>query len=168
MIYMGQEFGVERPRNRIDLDWPVFLRENHYYQWTAGLIRLRHRYPGLRVSGYDPAPEGKFAWLLGPWLGEKHGRGKNVIGWATNPNGKPWERMVVLLNFEPYEVMVDLEFPLPGFWVKLADIDGVNDLPPEGENSLDHPTTIKTSGHFGGFVLPSSSGFIYKWEAPLH
>lgn len=167
MIYMGQEFGVERPRNRIDLDWPVFLRGHHYYQWAAGLIRLRRRYPGLRVYGYDPDPEGKFAWLLGPWLGEKCGGGRNVIGWTTNPNGQPWERMVVFLNFEPYEVTVDLEFPLSGYWVKLADIDRVNDLPPEGNNSLADPTAIKTTGHFGGFVLPSSSGFIYKWVAPL-
>jgi 1,4-alpha-glucan branching enzyme len=167
MIYMGQEFGVERPRNRIDLDWPEFLEKNHYYQWSSGLIRLRRRYPGLRIYGYDPCQEGAFAWLLGPWLGEKYGQGKKVIGWTTNPGPEPWERMVVLLNFEPYEVMVDLEFPLPGYWVKLADIDRVNDLPPAGENSIDLPTTIKTTGHFGGFTLPSSSGFIYKWESGL-
>ena len=164
MIYMGQEFGVERPRNRVDLNWLDFLKKNHYYQWAAGLIRLRRRYPGLRVSGYHPQQEGKFDWLLGPWLGEKSGCGKNVIGWTTNPNGEPWERMVVLLNFEPYAVTVDLEFPLAGYWVKLADIDGINDLPPEGENNICDPTTIKTTGHFGGFLLPSSSGFIYKWE----
>jgi 1,4-alpha-glucan branching enzyme len=167
MIYMGQEFGVERPRNRVDLNWLDYWEKHHYHQWAAGLIRLRRRYPGLRISGYHPQQEGKFEWLLGPWLGEKSGHGKKVIGWTTNPNGTPWERMVILLNFEPYTVKVDLEFPLAGYWVKLADIDGINDLPPEGKNDIYHPATIKTTGHFGGFLLPSSSGFIYKWERAL-
>ena len=167
MIYMGQEFGVERPRNRVDLNWPQFLQHNSYYQWAKGLINLRRRYPGLRISGYDPQQEGKFNWILGPWLEQKYGGGKNVIGWTTKPNDLSWERMVVILNFEPYAVTVDLKFPLPGFWIKLADIDQINDLPPKNSNSITHSATIRTEGQFSDFTLPSSSGFIYKWESDL-
>ena len=167
MIYMGQEFGVERPRNRVDLNWPEFLEHNAYFQWACGLINLRRRYPGLRISGYDPEQEGKFKWILAPWLEAKYAGGKCVIGWTTKPSELPWERMVVLLNFEPYAVTVDLNFPLPGYWVKLADIDRVSDLPPRGTNSIQEPGTIRTEGSFPGFTLPSSSGFIYKWERGL-
>jgi hypothetical protein len=63
--------------------------------------------------------------------------------------------------------VVDVDFGIPGKWVKLADIDQVNDIPPLGNNSANSPTTVDTAdGHFAGFDLPSSSGFIYKWEAP--
>lgn len=164
MIYMGQEYGVERPRNRVDLNWPKFLEQNAYFKWASGLINLRRRYPGLRIAGYNPEQEGKFNWLLAPWLGSSYGGGKSVIGWTTKPNDFPWERMVVILNFEPYAINVDLNFPLPGYWVKLADIDYVYDLPPQKSNLIEDPNTIRTEGYFPGFTLPSSSGFIYKWE----
>ena len=72
--------------------------------------------------------------------------------------------MVVLFNFEPYPVTVGLDFGLAGRWVKLADIDGVNDLEPIGNNSRDKESTIITQGYLPEFTLPSSSGYIYKWE----
>jgi hypothetical protein len=51
-------------------------------------------------------------------------------------------------------------------WVKLADIDRVNDIPPEGTNSAADATALRSDdGRFAHFVLPSSSGFVYKWEA---
>jgi len=60
-----------------------------------------------------------------------------------------------------------LELGRPGVWVKLADIDRVNDLPPDGTNDLGDPTALhSTDGRFAGFTLPSSSGFIYRWTAP--
>ena len=167
MIYMGQEFGVDRPRNRIDLNWPEFLKKSTYHQWAAGLISLRRRYRGLRVSGYNPAAEGKFHWLLGPWLKTERGGGKRIIGWYTTPNENPWEQILVMLNFEPFDAEVQLEFPQPGYWVKLADIDRVEDIPPFGENSVASFTTIKAEGRPLNFILPSSSAFIYKWESPL-
>ena len=164
MIYMGQEFGVERPRNRVDLNWLDYWEKHHYHQWAAGLIRLRRRYPGLRISGYHPQQEGKFEWLLGPWLGEKSGHGKKVIGWTTNPNGTPWERMVILLNFEPYTVKVDLEFPLAGYWVKLADIDGIRMLP---EVKITLRSDHDQNRPFGGFCCHLLAGSSINGSAPL-
>jgi hypothetical protein len=41
----------------------------------------------------------------------------------------------------------------------------VNDVPPAGVNSPADPAALHTAdGNYGGFTLPSSSGFIYKWE----
>jgi hypothetical protein len=90
-----------------------------------------------------------------------------VVGWRSRPNERPSDALVVLLNFEGYEVPVDLELGLPGSWVKLADIERVNDIPPEGTNSTSDPTALHSAdGRFTPFTLPSSSGFIYRWEAP--
>lgn len=167
MIYMGQEFGVERPRNRIDLNWRELAKKKDYYEWARRLLSLRRRYPGLRIYGYNPAAEGKFSWLIGPWQDEERGGGRRVIGWATRPGDAPWEEIVVLLNFEASPVTVNLEFPRPGIWVRLADIDRVNDLPPEGDNSAHDPGAVFALPGVGDFTLPSSSGFVFKWEAPL-
>jgi len=166
MIYMGEEFNVERPRNVIDLDWPTHLDAHGYFQWASRLMRLRRRYPGLRVSGYDPANDGLFAWIVGHWL-EGKGLGKKVIGWRSRPNEMAFDNIVVLLNFENHPVEVDLDFGIAGVWVRLASIDVVNDIAPEGTNSAADATAIRTGdGRFDNFVLPDSSGFIYKWEAP--
>jgi hypothetical protein len=74
----------------------------------------------------------------------------------------------MLLNFSPQDVTVDLELGLAGRWVKLADIDSVEDLPPAGTNSAGAATAlVSTDGRYSPFVLPASSGFIYKWEAGL-
>ena len=51
-------------------------------------------------------------------------------------------------------------------WVKLADVDNANDIPPDGSNSRNDPTALYSAdGRFSSFELPSSSGFLYKWEA---
>jgi 1,4-alpha-glucan branching enzyme len=166
MIYMGQEFNVERPRNFVQLDWPKNPEENGFYQWAYRLIRLRRRYPALRIGGYDPVKDGHFTWMIGPWM-EGKGLGCKVIGWRASPNGFAHDNLVVLLNFENHPVEVDLDFGIPGTWVRLATIDVVNDIPPEGTNSADDANAIRTSnGWFENFILPDSSGFIYKWEAP--
>ena len=92
MIYMGQEFGVERPRNRIDLDWPEFLEKNHYYQWSSGLIRLRRRYPGLRIYGYDPVRKG-LCVAFRAWLGKNTVREKKESAGRPTParnHGNGW------------------------------------------------------------------------------
>lgn len=162
MLYMGQEFNVDRPRNRVQFTWPDDLSRHQFYQWVKGLIHLRRRYPGLRMAGSNLAEEGKFQFIIGPWL--EQGKGRSVIGWRVNPSGEPWEQMVVLFNFEPYDVTVDIDFGTSGKWVKLADIDRVNDIAPVGTNSVQDPATIDTLGSFKGFTLPSSSGFVYKWE----
>ncbi len=165
MIYMGQEFNIDRPRNQIQFTWPDDLSRHQFYQWVKGLIHLRRRYPALKISGANLAEEGKFQFILGPWL--EQGKGRSVIGWRVKPNGDPWEQIVVLFNFEPYDVSVGIDFGSSGKWVKLADIDRVNDIPPFGANDLQEPATIETSGYFENFTLPSSSGFVYKWESEI-
>jgi hypothetical protein len=96
------------------------------------------------------------------------GAGRLVVGWRSQPNNQARDSMVVMLNFDKYHVTVDVDFGIPGIWVKLADIDRVNDAPPFGTNSASDPAAIRTyDGGFRGFDLPGSGGFIYKWEAPL-
>jgi hypothetical protein len=167
MIYMGQEFNVERDRNIVSFTWPTNGPEsNGFYRWASRLISLRRRYPALRIAGDNPAGDGRFNWILGPWLGdEARGRGRKVLGWRLRPNRFAYDTMVVLLNFEPFTVRVDLELGMVGTWVKLADLDSVNDIPPYGTNSATDPVALYSSdGRFGGFELPSSSGFLYKWQ----
>lgn len=165
MIYMGQEFGVERERNRIDVQWIDNPATGAYFQWAKGIINLRRRYKGLRLHGYNPADAGEFSWMLAPWLDESKGGGRRVIGWRTFDAGDPHERMAVLFNFEPHDVKVDLDLHTPGYWVKLADVDKVNDIPPVGDNRPGVPDSIKTeSGWFGHYTLPAYSAFIYKYE----
>jgi 1,4-alpha-glucan branching enzyme len=167
MIYMGQEFNVERPRNLVTVQWPQDLGRHGYFQWAHRLIRLRRRYPGLKLFGFNPVESGQFRFVVAPWLGGNRGGGKKVIGWQSRPNAQAHDALLVMLNFENHNVPVDVEFGIPGVWVKLADIDFVNDIAPEGTNGAGHPSALHTNdGNFGGFVLPSSSGFIYKWEAP--
>lgn len=168
MIYMGQEFNVERDRNIVSFDWPAGGPEaSGFYRWARRLIRLRRRYPALRIAGSDPAGDGRFAWVLAPWMDGQHGGGRKVLGWQLTPNQSKHDRMVVLLNFESFPVTADLELGLAGTWVKLADVETVNDIPPEGTNSAAAPTALRSGdGRFSGFVLPGSSGFIYKWEQP--
>jgi hypothetical protein len=99
-------------------------------------------------------------------MDDRHGGGRRVLGWRSRPNADPRDALVVLLNFEGHEVSVDLELGIPGTWVKLADIDRANDVPPEGTNGPGDPTALHSAdGRFAGFDMPGSSGFVYKWEA---
>ncbi|MDH4064405.1 MAG: alpha-amylase family glycosyl hydrolase [Acidobacteriota bacterium] len=165
MLYMGQEFGVERPAKFVSFEWPDPPESSGFYQWASRLVHLRRRYPGLRMSGFDPAGDGRFEWILGPWMDGAHGGGRRVIGWRVRPNGAAFDRLAVLMNFEGVDVPVNLRLGRPGIWLKLADLDRVNDVPPAGRNSIGDSTALHTAdGNFAGFVLPSSSGFIYKWD----
>lgn len=165
MIYMGQEFNVQRPRNIATVEWPEDIEENGFYNWANRLIQLRKRYPGLKLEGYDPAAEGKFDWVAGPWMDGAHGGGRKVVGWRSKPNGVAHDCMLVLVNFENQDVTLDVDLGLPGRWVKLADMDTVNDIPPFGSNNAEDPSTLESrDGRFHGFTLPSSSGYVYKWQ----
>jgi len=165
MIYMGQEFGIERERNRIKVAWDKYSEEtNKFYNWTKGLINLRKRYEALRLSGYNPIDDGKFTWILGPWMEENRGGQKRVAGWKVNTGNGSAEKLLVMLNFEGHDVPVDVDFD-SGRWVKLGDIDWINDLPPAGNKNPEDPDSIIAgSGPFQGFVLPPYSGFIYKYQ----
>lgn len=168
MLYMGQEFNVERPRNIVTVSWPDDTEMHGYYQWAHRLIQLRRRYPAMRLEGYNPVTEGHFNWVAAPWLDGRHGGGEKVIGWWSQPGGAAHERVLVMMNFENHDVELDVEFGVPGKWIKLADIDQVDDLPPFGGNNAANEATVEShDGRYTGFRLPSSSGFIYKWEAAM-
>jgi 1,4-alpha-glucan branching enzyme len=165
MIYMGQEFAVERERNLVYYPRPSEPMTHDFFRWASAFICLRRRYPALKLHGYDPIADGQFEWIAGPWLDERHGAGKRVIGWHAVPNDQPFEQMVILLNFENHPVEIDLELGLPGVWLCLANIDRVNDIPPEGQNSLDSGDALRSpDGRLPGFVLPDSSLFVYKYS----
>jgi hypothetical protein len=166
MMYMGVEINQEQARNIVTVQWPDDLDNQMFYQWARRLIRLRRRYPGLKLHGYNPAETGEFTWMVAPWLDDRHGGGQRAIGWRSRGNGFAHDALVVLLNFENHDVTVDLELGIPGIWIKLADIDTVNDIAPEGSNGVGDASVLRSGdGRFGGFVMHSSSGFIYKWEA---
>lgn len=167
MLYMGGEFNVERDRNIVSFTWPPNgPGSNGFFRWASRLIRLRRRYPALKIAGDRPDADGRFTWILGPWMDIRRGQGKRLLGWRTQPNSLPNDRMVILINFENHTVNVDLDLGLAGAWVKLADLDNVNDIAPEGTNSTHDSSVLRSNdGHFFNFSLPGSSGFIYKWEA---
>lgn len=165
MIYMGQEFNSERDRNVVTVQWPQHLAGQGFFQWASRVLQLRKRYPALKIAGYDPAVDGKFAWVLGPWMDNSKGGGKRLLAWRLKPNDNRFDTMLVMLNFENSGVAVDVDLGLPGTWVKLADLDRANDIPPEGNNSADDSTALQTNdGRFANFILPASSGFLYKFE----
>jgi 1,4-alpha-glucan branching enzyme len=162
MIYMGQEFGVNRSSNNIDINLinpdpncPDY-NYNPFYYWTQKLINLRKKYSALKISGYNPVVEGKFDWVLGHWLSEREGQGRRVIGWRTKQNQ---EEILVLLNFEGYDVEVDLNIGYSSKWLKLADIEGVYDQ----FTAIHSNNLIELDyGTFKSFILPYYSGFIYR------
>ncbi len=168
MLYMGQEFGVERERNYVYYDRPEKPEEHGFFQWATGMIHLRRRYPGLKLHGYDPIADQQFEWILGPWLDDRHGAGKQIIGWRSMPTEDEFDRLIVVFNFENYPVEIDLELGYPGIWVRLATIDLVTDIPPQGPASVDDDDALHVSDEprLPGFVLPDSSLFVYKWQAP--
>ncbi len=166
MMYMGAEINQEQERNIVTVHWPTDLDNHGFYQWARRLIHLRRRYPGLKPRGYNPAETGQFTFIVAPWLDGLHGGGQRAIGWRSQVNEFAHDSLVVLLNFETRGVTIDLELGIPGVWVKLADIDFVNDMPPAGSNGAENSTALHSGdGRFGGFLMPGSSGFVYKWEA---
>jgi hypothetical protein len=101
-------------------------------------------------------------------MDDQHGAGRPVVGWRAQPSESADQTLVVLLNFSPQDMTAELELGLAGRWVKLADIGTVEDVPPAGTNSAGASTAlVSADGRYSPFVLPASSGFIYKWEAPL-
>ncbi len=166
MMYMGQEFGTDRERNKVYFDFPENLAENGFYQWASRLINLRRRYPALKLYGFNPIEDGQFKWIIGSWLSDDHGASKRVLGWRSTPTEDFHDAMVIFLNLENHPVEVDIHFGIDGHWVRLASIDEVDDIPPHGNNSPENDFTIQvTDGVFRNFVMPDSSAFIYKWES---
>ena len=81
MLYMGQEFNPERPRNLVSFAWPASLDDHPFFQWCSGLVHLRRRYPGLRLRGYNPEEAGQFRWILGRgWERPPEGAGASSAG----------------------------------------------------------------------------------------
>ncbi|AGB41166.1 1,4-alpha-glucan branching enzyme [Halobacteroides halobius DSM 5150] len=165
MIYMGQEFGVNRKSNVIDIDTvtpdpncPEY-EYNDFYRWTQKLIKLRKRYDALKISGSNPVETDQFSWMIGPWMSDNKGANRKVIGWRTKSGH---QEMLILLNFGNKDVDVDLEFPAWGRWIKLADIKEVNDLPPVGTRNPANNSLEVQNNIFSNFTLPPYSGFIYK------
>ena len=71
-----------------------------------------------------------------------------------------------MMNFENHSIEVDIPFGRPGKWVRLASIDSVTDVAPHGTATIADALTLDLQDEvFEGFVLPDSSGFIYKWHA---
>lgn len=162
MIYMGQEFGIDRARNIGSLEFPQDLDTHPFFLWASALMRLRRRYDGLRLFGYNPIEEGTFEWIAAPWLDERHGGGKRVIGWRAMPKDNMEDAIIVLLNFENHDIEIDLELGAPGAWIRLADIDVVNDVEPEGSASPDDISTLhEDDARLTGFIIPDTAGFIY-------
>jgi 1,4-alpha-glucan branching enzyme len=176
MFFMGEEFFDTKLARHMRMAWPqvnagdtlaAALDANEAFQWTSGLLKLRRRYPGLRMFGDNPALGGQFSFILGRWMGPRQGGGNQVIGWRARPNHLADDALVVLMNFQGYPVEVDLDLGIPGRWVRLAYIDEITDLPLNPGLALGRSTTLRSQdGRFNGFVLPSSSGFIYKWQSP--
>ncbi|GAB6137801.1 alpha-amylase family glycosyl hydrolase [Halanaerobaculum tunisiense] len=160
MIYMGQEFGVNREANIIDIDkvtpdpnCPGY-QYNEFYQWTQQLINLRNKYDALKISDSNPIESGKFSWMVGPWMPSRQGGNQKVIGWIAKEGN---QQLLVMLNFAGQEIPVDLEFPSSGSWGKLADINQVT------ANQSQEATNLQvTDKTFTNFKLPPYSGFIYK------
>ena len=163
LIYMGQEYGIERERNRIDVNWEKYSEPHNFYLWARGIIRLRRYNEGFKLCGYNPAEKGRFSWVIGPWMEENCGKNKRVIGWRTNDKGDPSERLLVLFNFEGKDVTVDINFGFGGKWVKLADMDHVNDLSEMELEDIDDKDILVTGPKFNDFHLPAYSGFVFKY-----
>ena len=84
-------------------------------------MQLRKRYPGLKLSGCNPAEDGRFTFIIAPWLAGNRGGGQRLIGWRSRPNSLATDALVVMLNFENHNISVDVDFGIPGIWLKLAD-----------------------------------------------
>lgn len=164
MIYMGQEYGIERERNRIDVNWVNKSKNiDRFFRWTRDLIGIRKEHNALKQCGYNPIKEGTFSWMLGPWMKENKGGGKRVIGWKAEANGQSPESLAVMMNFEDHDVTVDLNLEKKGHWFKLADVERVTPLNSREKNDPWN-SFYAGDGTFDHFVLPPYSGFIYKYD----
>ncbi|MGE5558612.1 MAG: alpha-amylase family glycosyl hydrolase [Bacillota bacterium] len=158
MIYMGQEFGVNRPRNMVLFDWPDNPEGNPFFRWAHKILSLRRLIPELRISGYNPQAEGKFAWVIGPWLERRRGGGAPVIGWRAGEVAGGGKQVLCLFNFGNAETSVDL--PLPGrMWIKVADLNEVR--PISAGAGAEKDALRPSDGTVAGFNLPAFSGFLY-------
>ena len=166
MIYMGQEFNVQRDRNLGDFTWPPG-RVREVTVSTAGRAGSRAA-PALPYAAgrrLRPRGDGRFAWTLGPWMDQAHGGGRKVVGWRLRPTGFAYDAMVALLNFEPVPVLVDLELGLAVAGSSSPTSTPSTTSPRSAPTRRLDPTALHSGdGRFTGFALPSSSGFLYKWE----
>lgn len=165
MIYMGQEFGIERERNRIKVAWHRHSEDtSKFYQWTKGIINLRKNLDSLKLNGYNPVDNGEMTWIMGPWFDdEKRGANRRVVGWRARAGQDPSQELVIMLNYEGHDVPVNVDLQTPGKWIKLADIDSVKDYTSQGEEEA-FPITTE-DGKISDFILPPYSGFIYRLES---
>ncbi|MBM7556599.1 alpha-amylase family glycosyl hydrolase [Halanaerobacter jeridensis] len=168
MIYMGQEFGINRDANDINVEKLTpdpncpnpgdFY--NPFYQWSQQLINLRKKYKALRISGFNPIETEQFRWLLGPWLKAEQGQGEKVIGWQTKDKDEGTE-MFVLLNFANKELQFSLEFEEKNStWSQIADLNKITDA--KTEKLLKTANLLQVTEGSSEFKLPAYSGFIYK------
>lgn len=166
MIYMGQEFGIERERNRIKVPWNMAGEgTDRFYQWTCGLINLRKKYEELRISGYNPSDDGLFSWVVAPWLKEDKGGEKRVVGWRVKKSGDAQEGIMVLLNFEGHDVPLNTDFIGQERLIKLADIENIYDLSASSVNDEDQNREPEIQEERPEeFVLPPYGAFIYRFE----
>ena len=165
MIYMGQEFGVDRPRNLVLFDWPDNPSKHPFYHWAQRVLSLRKKFPQFKIYGYNPIVDGKFAWVIGPWLDERHGGNYPAIGWRIGEVAENGKQMLCLFNFGPQEKAVDLPLP-PGKWLKVCDLDEVNELDAEATDAPDTRTTLHIKNDpFYNYNLPPFSGFVYYHPA---
>ncbi len=164
MIYMGQEYGIERERNRIDVNWPRYSEGvSRFYTWAQGIINLRQKLEAMKLSGFNPMEEGKFSWVLGPWMEERRGGKHRVIGWRAEEKGEREEKLLIMLNFEGFEARVDLQIEVPGRWVRLADINHVYNGRQNPKDLRERESIVITDrGLVTSFTLPPYSGFIYQ------
>ena len=134
---------VQAPRRALDLGAGT----------GAGAFAIAERFPDAEVVGVD---------LSGEMVAEARrklpdGLRGRVQFEQADASCLPFEDgafdLVVLLNFEPSAAEVDLELGRAGTWEKLADIDRVGEGPP----------LESRDGRFAAFVLPSSSGFVYRY-----
>ncbi|MGE5598136.1 MAG: alpha-amylase family glycosyl hydrolase, partial [Bacteroidota bacterium] len=149
MLYMGQEFGVDRPRNLVIFDWPGNPEEDPFHAWTRKLIHLRRSHPALRISGYNPAAEGKFTWLVGPWLDAARGGGRKAIGWRAE--AADGDGAAVLINFSREPIRADLDLG-EGRWRLAADLERA------GEEGW---AEYEVAGRLEGFEIPPESGLLW-------
>jgi hypothetical protein len=151
MFFMGEEFFDTKLARHMRMAWPevsaggtlnAMLDANEAFKWTSGLLKLRRRYPGLRMSGDNPALGDRFSFILGRWMGPRQGGGNQVLGWRARAERSGGRRPGGADELPGVPVEVDLDLGIPGRWVRLAYIDEITGPPPEprpGARAFDDP-----------------------------